>query len=130
MHEVGSRYGLVFCVCPASAGVPAGWAGSVLAEFGELVGVGVDDPAVGAAGFLAGVDQTAAEPAVEGDGWHGELGGEVVQPPLVEAGFLPGWRSDAVVGERRWAAELVQQLVDGADPDVVASLGRAEALGV
>jgi hypothetical protein len=67
---------------------------------------------------------------VEGDGWHGELGGQLVQPPLVGAGFLPGRRDDAVAGDRPGTAELVQQLGDGADPDALAALGGAEALGV
>jgi hypothetical protein len=118
------------CVGPASAGVPARRAGSALAELGELVAVGVDDPPVRVAGFLAGVDPAAADPAVEGDRWHGELGGEVVQPPFVGAGSLAGWWGDALAGERPGAAELVQQLGDGADPDAVASLGGPEALGV
>jgi hypothetical protein len=94
------------------------------------VAVGVDDPAVGATALLAGVDPAAPDPAVEGDGWHGELGGQVVQPPLVGAGFLPGRRGDAVAGEGAGIAELVQQLGDGADPDAVVALGGAEALGV
>ena len=99
-------------------------------EFGELVAVGVDDPPVGTAALLAGVDPAAADPAVQGDGWHGELGGEVVQPPLAGPGFLTGRRDDAVAGVRPGAAELVQQLGDGADADALASLGRTEALGV
>jgi hypothetical protein len=99
-------------------------------ELGELAGVGVDDPSVGAAGFLAGVDPAAADPAVQGDGGHGEFGGQVVQPPLVGAGFLAGRRDDVVAGERPGTAELVQQLGEGADPDALASLGRAEAFGV
>jgi hypothetical protein len=67
---------------------------------------------------------------VQGDGWHAQLGGQLVQPPLVGAGFLTGRRDDAGAGDRPGIAELVQQLGDGADPDALASLGRAEALGV
>jgi hypothetical protein len=67
---------------------------------------------------------------MQGDRRHGELGGQIVQPPLAGAGFLPGRRDDALAGERPGTAELVQQLGDGADADAFASLGRAEALGV
>ena len=95
-------------VGPAPAGVPARRAGSALVELGELVGVGVDDPPVGTAALLAGVDPAAADPAVQGDGGHGELGGEVVQPPLVGAGSLTGRWGDAVAGEGPGIAELVQ----------------------
>ncbi len=52
-----------------------------------------------AAGFLAGADPAAVDPAVQGDGRHGELGGQVVQPPLVGPGFLAGRWGDAVAGE-------------------------------
>jgi hypothetical protein len=48
-------------VGPAPVGVPAGWAGSALAEFSELVVVGVDDPPVGAAGFLAALLHCAGQ---------------------------------------------------------------------
>jgi hypothetical protein len=67
---------------------------------------------------------------VQGDGWHGQFGGQVVQPPLVGAGFLARRRGDAVAGERAGIAELGQQLGDGADPDALASLGGAETFGV
>ena len=46
------------------------------------------------------------------------------------AGFFTGRRDDAGAGDRPGIAELVQQLGDGADPDALAALGRAEALGV
>ena len=52
-----------------------------------------------AAGFLAGADPAAVDPAVQGDGRHGELGGQGVQPPLVGPGFLAGRWGDAVAGE-------------------------------
>jgi Subtilase family len=91
---------------------------------------GANDPPVRAAGFLAGADPAAADPGVQGDGRHGQLGGEVVQPPLVGAGCFAGRRGDALAGDRPGTAELVQQLGDGADPDALASLGRTEALGV
>src|SRR6266496_2898572 len=52
-------------VGPASAGVPARWAGPALAELGEFTAVGVEDPAVRVAGFLAGVDPAAADPGVQ-----------------------------------------------------------------
>ena len=67
---------------------------------------------------------------MEGDRRHGELSGQVIQPPLVGAGSLAGRRGDAVAGVRPRAAELVQQLGDGADPDALATLGRTEAFGV
>jgi hypothetical protein len=73
-------------VGPASAGAPARWAGPALAELDELVAVGVRDPTVRAAGFLAGVDPAAADPGVQGDGRHAEPGGQIVQPPFVGAG--------------------------------------------
>src|SRR6266536_206647 len=103
-------------VGPAAAGVPARRPGAALAELGELVAVGVD-PA-------------AADPGVQRDGGHGQLGGQIVQPPLVGAGLFAGRRSDAVAGEGAGTAELVQQLGDGADPDALVALGGAEALGV
>ena len=67
---------------------------------------------------------------MQGDGWHGELGGQIVQPPLVRAGSLAGQRRDALAGERPGTAELVEELGDGADADTLASLGWAEAFGV
>src|SRR5829696_8191619 len=76
------------------------------------------------------MDPAAADPGVQGDGRHGELGGQVVQPPLVGAGCFAGRRDDALAGDRPGTAELVEELGDGADPDALVSLGRAEALGV
>src|SRR6266511_2868477 len=106
-------------VGPASAGVPARWASPALAELDELVGVGVQDPTVRAAGFLAGVDPAAADPVVQGDGRHAELGGQIVQPPLVGAGFLTGRRGDRGAGEGGRAVQIAYELGDGADPDAL-----------
>src|SRR4029450_5354806 len=115
-------------VGPAASGVPAGRAGATLPELGKFVRVGVEDPAAGWGGLLTAVDPAAAEPGVQGDGRHAEFCGEVVQPPLVGAGLLAGWRDDAGAGGR--IAQLAQQLLDRGDPDAVAALGGAEALGV
>src|SRR6266545_4839249 len=117
-------------VGPAATGVPARRASAALAELGELVAVGVEDPAVGTVGFLAGADPAAADPAVQGDGWHGELGGQLVQPPLVGAGRLAWRRGDPRAGDGGRAAQVAQELLDRADPDAVMALGGAEALGV
>jgi len=115
---------------PAASGVPAGRAGSALAELGEFVLVGVEDPATGRGGLLAGADPAAAKPGVQGDRWHGQLNGEVVQPPLIGAGLLAGRRGDAgaVAGGR--VAQLAEQLLDRGDADAVVALGGTEALSV
>src|SRR5918993_2485769 len=122
----GQRWG----VGPASSGVPAGRAGATLAELGELVLVGVEDPAVGWGGLLAAVDPAAAQPGVQGDRWHAQLGGQVVQPPLVGAGCLAGRWGGAGAVAGGWVAQLAQELADRGNADAVAALGGAEALGV
>src|ERR671912_1488914 len=122
----GQRWG----VGPASSGVPAGRAGAALAELGELVLVGVEDPAVGWGGLLAAVDPAAAQPGVQGDRWHAQLGGQVVQPPLVGAGCLAGRWGGAGAGAGGGGAQLAPGLAGRGNADAVTGLCGAGAPGV
>lgn len=106
-------------------GVPAWWACAAFTQGGELVGVGVEDPAVGWDGQAPSLDPAFACPGVQGDRWHAEFCGEVIEPPLLGPGLLAG-RGGGSASAVRWEAELFQEVLDGADTDRVAALGRAE----
>jgi hypothetical protein len=70
LHDLGSRCGRVALSRPSAGGCTSRAGECGAGEARELAAVGVDDPAVGAAGFLARVDPAAADPGVQGDGWH------------------------------------------------------------
>lgn len=62
-------------------------------------------------------------PRPQGDRWHAELRGEVIEPPLLGPGFLAG-RSGGSASAVGREAELFQEVLDGANTDRVAALGR------
>src|SRR5258708_38789236 len=117
-------WGGVFGEFWVDSGGPAAYLVAVRAERGEFVGVGVQDPAVCAPGFLPSVEESSLSPGVDGAGGDAELGGQLGEEPFVLAGCLAGVRGlgGAAVGDGVPAA--AQDLFDQSPADrSVAAVG-------
>src|SRR5947208_4309368 len=72
-------------------GVVAVGALASLAQLGQFVGVGVQDPAVLWGVVVPAADPAALDPGMQGDLGHVQRRCEVWQPPLVLGESLDGW---------------------------------------